>query len=248
MEYYPEPEFSSLIRSMSILRDRELLTSMNRTVFATQFSSLCIEIKDNAVADRPAFRLIKPQPKARKRARLVNGWIIRFRFNHVPPATLELSMAQVGHAKIEGFLHAITSARSPDQLHFALARLFREIWKQLPDRSPTDRARFPIEVRVRSDRTVRRRFKTAFGLPPKIYRSISRFHRILRDLSSSDIELVDLATKHEFSDQPHLSRDFRSKSGWPPGKFRHAWRSVPNVRFFQDRELGKTIRFAVLVF
>jgi AraC-like DNA-binding protein len=64
-------------------------------------------------------------------------------------------------------------------------------------------------------------FRKAVGLTPKHYYRIKRFMAVLQDLASSDPEdLADLATSAGYSDQAHLTREFREFAGVTPTQYR----------------------------
>jgi AraC-like DNA-binding protein len=64
-------------------------------------------------------------------------------------------------------------------------------------------------------------FREAVGLTPKHYYRIKRFIAVLQDLASSDPEdLADLATSAGYSDQAHLTREFREFAGVTPTQYR----------------------------
>ena len=82
------------------------------------------------------------------------------------------------------------------------------------------------EVRSRtglSQRRIHALFDEHIGVRPKTFERIYRFNSVLIALPKSE-PLTDLAISHGYSDQAHLTRDFRRFSGNSPTKHR----TVPN--------------------
>jgi AraC-like DNA-binding protein len=85
-----------------------------------------------------------------------------------------------------------------------------------------------------SERGLERRFAACVGYTPAQFRRLVRFRAALR-LSRSAQSWVDIATQCGYSDQAHLSRDFREFASMTPT----AWAAEQNrVGFFQDNPLG----------
>lgn len=51
----------------------------------------------------------------------------------------------------------------------------------------------------------------------------SRLTRLCLDLSTTDAPLAELAQRHGYSDQAHMTRSFRAFAGLTPGAFRQKW-------------------------
>jgi AraC-like DNA-binding protein len=62
------------------------------------------------------------------------------------------------------------------------------------------------------------RFRTEFGLSPKLAARVIRFERACRMLRSGQPP-VQVAAACGYHDQPHLSRDFTSFAGCPPAEW-----------------------------
>lgn len=68
-----------------------------------------------------------------------------------------------------------------------------------------------------SERQLERRFKTAIGIPPKLYIRIIRFREALRLLKEKQYtKLSDIAFDLNYADQSHFIRDIREFSGYTP--------------------------------
>ena len=69
-----------------------------------------------------------------------------------------------------------------------------------------------------SERTLRRRCRSAFGYGPKTLERILRFQSFLRLLSSGRAPLSVLAIEAGYADQAHLTREVRRLSGKAHGR------------------------------
>jgi AraC-like DNA-binding protein len=64
-------------------------------------------------------------------------------------------------------------------------------------------------------------FRAAVGLTPKHYYRVKRFTAVLRSLAANgEDNLADLAASAGYSDQPHLTREFREFAGITPTQYR----------------------------
>jgi AraC-like DNA-binding protein len=76
---------------------------------------------------------------------------------------------------------------------------------------------------------------------------VQRFRRSVYDIAAGGDGLSVIASDLGFSDQAHLTREFRRHAGVTPGAFRRAW-SRPRaqaVRFVQDEERSTRLLMAV---
>ncbi|WP_114391285.1 helix-turn-helix domain-containing protein [Notoacmeibacter marinus] len=72
-----------------------------------------------------------------------------------------------------------------------------------------------------SHRHLARTFADAVGLTPKAYSRLRRFNRALERLHTRPNEaLAEIAAVEGYSDQAHMTRDFRAIAGVPPGHYR----------------------------
>jgi AraC-like DNA-binding protein len=83
-------------------------------------------------------------------------------------------------------------------------------------RIPVDRLAVQVGV---SRRRLERMFRSQVGLSPKTFSRIVRFHRFLGELRAGDPGLASAAVRCGYSDQSHLTRDFRSFTGTTPAAF-----------------------------
>lgn len=71
-----------------------------------------------------------------------------------------------------------------------------------------------------SHRTFLSLFRTAVGLPPKVYCRIRRFQHALERMRNGRSSLVDVAFDAGYADQAHLTREFRAFAGITPVEYR----------------------------
>ena len=67
-----------------------------------------------------------------------------------------------------------------------------------------------------SSRQMERRFKSAVGIPPKLFCRIQRFQRVFQVMESERGSWIDAALNCGYYDQAHLIRDFREFAGETP--------------------------------
>lgn len=82
----------------------------------------------------------------------------------------------------------------------------------------------------KSLRQFERQFQLDVGVGPKLYARIARFQRAARLLTRSPLTLAELAADLGYSDQSHMSHEFRRFAGLSPA----AYARQP-VDFLQDR-------------
>jgi|SRR6187402_1519247 len=129
--------------------------------------------------------------------------------------------------------HWLRSAPTPA----ALAMTIREVARQratLASRLPTSLQRAIELVHVGGgrlsleniavavdmpERTLRRHLSHSLGLPFKAYSSVLRFQRTMRLLTRDNrpLSLVEAALEGGYSDQAHMTREFRRHGGFTPG-------------------------------
>jgi AraC-like DNA-binding protein len=71
-----------------------------------------------------------------------------------------------------------------------------------------------------SYRALQRQFAYEFGMPPRSYLKLLRFREALLDIQDSRETLADRAAARGYADQAHMTRDFRTHAGLPPGEAR----------------------------
>jgi AraC-like DNA-binding protein len=85
-----------------------------------------------------------------------------------------------------------------------------------------------------STRHLASRFRTEFGLSPKVAARVMRFDRARRRLQARatvpPLTLADLAAESGYYDQAHLAREFRALAGCPPSIWRAEDEEFRNVQ------------------
>jgi len=84
-------------------------------------------------------------------------------------------------------------------------------------------------------RHLRRRFDAEVGLTPRLFGRIMRLQRLTSDLAGTE-PIGDLAHRHGFFDQAHLSRDVKALTGLSPLALRRVL--APEVRSVQGQPTG----------
>lgn len=98
-----------------------------------------------------------------------------------------------------------------------------------------------------SVRTLHRQMRTSTGFPPKRFLAMQRFRRSVYEIATRSAGLSLIAFNLGFSDQAHLTREFRRHAGVTPGAFKQTWRGrhARAVRFLQDTGQSTRLRMAV---
>ncbi|MBL1259306.1 MAG: AraC family transcriptional regulator [Thiotrichaceae bacterium] len=98
------------------------------------------------------------------------------------------------------------------------SNLVRKILLLLSDTAITEIG----EKLYRSQRTIERSFMRVTGLTMKQVHSMTRLEEMLNylyQLNEGDINWVDVASKYDFSDQPHLIRHLKNSIGRTPAEY-----------------------------
>jgi AraC-like DNA-binding protein len=144
---------------------------------------------------------------------------------HLPLSSLWGRRAEELHERLLGteepseaftLLERHLSARmeAPLLMHPALAAVLASTW--VPDRVSAIQRSTGF-----SPRHFIALFRASVGLTPKHYFRIQRFNEVTRQLAlQSDISLSNVAADLGYSDQAHLTREFRELSGVTPGHYR----------------------------
>lgn len=74
------------------------------------------------------------------------------------------------------------------------------------------------EIHYKSYRSIHRFYRNSLSLSPKEFLNLRRFRRSLSQLHSAN-KLTDVAYTQGFSDQAHLTREFKKYTGLTPKKF-----------------------------
>jgi len=79
-----------------------------------------------------------------------------------------------------------------------------------------------------SVRAFERRFKKHIQMTPNQFLSRLRITRVAADLCNTDDWIIEIAHRHGFSDQSHLTREFQKHFGSPPHAYRMRHQSGGN--------------------
>ena len=116
---------------------------------------------------------------------------------------------------ISGFLREVL--RTDVSPHADFLNVFRDIVAQAPHAEDIGRI---MRRHGACSRTVRRRFAKYLGLGPKQVDRLVRVQNVMRALCGQPgLCLADVAQAHGFSDQAHLSREFRVLTDYSPARF-----------------------------
>lgn len=115
---------------------------------------------------------------------------------------------------IEDFI--LRRMRAVNQRHFAMIRKSVELLSQSSSETGLNQVASSLFV---GERQFERLFKDYVGLTPGKFAGISRFHRALGLISSSQ-SLTSVALEAGYYDQAHFIREFRNISGEKPSELR----------------------------
>ncbi|BBN60541.1 AraC family transcriptional regulator [Hydrogenovibrio marinus] len=121
------------------------------------------------------------------------------------------------NAELKTLHHAL--AKSPN--HFSrIIRLYR--WLESLDLTQTARLSEEAQSQMTiSQRQQERRFRKLLGITPKHYQRIARIRRVQTNLKHQpNVELSEMALEHGFSDQAHMTREFKQIVRITPNQYR----------------------------
>ena len=125
-----------------------------------------------------------------------------------------LQNCQTQLAQIAGLYHWLNkevefSSTVPSSLRTAINRV-----------EETDRLEQVSEHLNLSQRQFERKFKSWVGLTPIHYKRVQRVKKTRQQLKDNpEVKLVDLALANGYSDQSHLTREFKRVAGITPGQY-----------------------------
>ena len=251
-EFAPRQEQAGLVNSIYILKDRGRLTE-SRMSFASPLKELAFIFREDGPGGKVVFN--EPSLDHRRKSRAFVGWIVGIKFK--PNWSGSLSVHDPAIAACRDMLARVVR-ESPscfdildavDRTLLALSRLARHdaIAGSAPLDTPHGRVSDLADHVGRSVRTLQRRVRTSTGCPPKRFLAVQRFRRSLYEIAAGGDGLSMIACDLGFSDQAHLTREFRRHAGVTPGAFRQAWcrPRAQAVRFLQDA--GRSTRLMMAV-
>jgi AraC-like DNA-binding protein len=251
-EFAPQEDQADFVDSIYILKDRGRLTE-SRMSFASPLKELAFIFREEGPGGKAVFN--EPSLDHRRKGRAFVGWIVGVKFKpnwsgspsvHDPAivACRDELERLVGESPlcfdILDTMDRILLVLSRQPRHRAIAG------SDLLDR-PHGRVSDLADHFGRSVRTLQRRVRTSTGCPPKRFLAMQRFRRSVYEIAAGSDGLSVIASDLGFSDQAHLTREFRRHAGVTPGAFRQAWcrPRAQAVRFLQDAERPTRLKMAV---
>jgi len=251
-EFAPREDQAPFVDSIYILKDRGRLTE-SRMSFASPLKELAFIFWEDGPGGKVVFN--EPSLDHRRKGRAFFGWIVGIKFkpnwSDSPsvddPAIIACrdALARVVRESPSCF----DILETMDRILLALSRQTRHgtITDSDALNTPYGRVSDLADHVGRSVRTLQRRVRTSTGCPPKRFLAMQRFRRSVYEIAAGGDGLSVIASDLGFSDQAHLTREFRRHAGVTPGAFRQAWcrPRAQAVRFLQDAERSTRLMMAV---
>ena len=198
----------------------------------------------------------EPSLDYRRKARAFFGWIVGVKFKPTwsggAPSVHNLAIVACRDALARVVRDSPSCFDVLDIMDLTLLALARQVGHgSITGRDPLDaphgRVSDLAEHIGRSVRTLQRRVRKSTGCPPKRFLAMQRFRRSVYEIAAGGDGLSMIASDLGFSDQAHLTREFRRHAGVTPGAFRQAWcrPRAQAVRFLQDAERSTRLMMAV---
>jgi AraC-like DNA-binding protein len=251
-EFAPRADQADLVDSIYVLKDRGRLTG-SRLWFASPLRELAFVLRSDAPGCTVVFN--EPSLEHRRKARAFFGWIVGVKLK---PTWLEApSPVNTAIVSCRDALERIVKRGASctdildvvDRTLLALSRPTGQgsIGGTTSLETSHDRVSDLADQLGRSVRTVQRKVRISTGCPPKRFLAAQRFRRSFYEIAVGDEGLSAIASDLGFSDQAHLTREFRRYAGVTPGAFRQTWCSprAQIVRFLQDAERPTRLTMAV---
>jgi AraC-like DNA-binding protein len=254
-EFAPLENHSSFVDSIYVLKDRRRLTA-SRVAFASPLRELAFGFRE-AAGSGYSGRVVVNEPNFghRKKSRAFFGWIfgIKFKPNWSGPLRTEdpVILACLNSlARIVATSPSYLDILDPlDQVLLGLSQHAQHepIISSGYFETSHDRVANLASHVGGSVRTLHRQMRTSTGFPPKRFLAMQRFRRSVYEIATRSAGLSLIAFNLGFSDQAHLTREFRRHAGVTPGAFKQTWRGrhARAVRFLQDTGQSTRLRMAV---
>lgn len=250
-EFAPREDQATFVDSIYILKDRGRLTE-RRASFGSPFKELAFVFREDSPGGKVVFN--EPNFDLRRKGRAFFGWIIGVKFK--PDRVDAPSVHNPAIVACRDVLaHLIWQSPSCfdvlETLDRTLLALLRQARPLITESAPLDMIHDRVSDLAdhvgKSVRTLQRRVRTSTGCPPKRFLAMQRFRRSVYEIAAGGNGLSTIAFDLGFSDQAHLTRDFRRHAGVTPGAFRKAWRKprAQAVRFVQDAKRSTRLMMAV---
>lgn len=251
-EFAPRDDHAGWVDSIYILKDRGRLTE-SRMSFASPLKELAFIFREDGPGGKVVFN--EPSLDHRRKGRAFVGWIVGVKFKpnwsgsssvHDPAiVACRDALARVLRESPSCFDILDTIDRT--LLALSMQATHGSIAGSDPLDGPHGRVSDLAHRVGRSVRTLQRRVRTSTGCPPKRFLAMQRFRRSVYEIAAGGDGLSAIASDLGFSDQAHLTREFRRHAGVTPGAFRQAWcrPRAQAVRFLQDA--GRSTRLMMAV-
>jgi AraC-like DNA-binding protein len=251
-EFAPRDDQAAFVDSIYILKDRGRLTE-SRISFASPLKELAFVFREGDSAGKVVFN--EPSLDCRRKGRAFFGWIVGVKLKPNWPGTPSVHNPTIVACRdalariVRDSPSCFDILDSVDLMLLALARKARP--PSIPGCDPLDAPHGRVSDLAghvgKSVRTVQRRVRTSTGCPPKRFLAVQRFRRSVYEIAAGGDGLSGIASDLGFSDQAHLTREFRRHAGVTPGAFRQAWGRprAQAVRFLQDAERSSRLVMAV---
>jgi AraC-like DNA-binding protein len=227
-EFAPREDQAPFVDSIYILKDRGRLTE-SRMSFASPLKELAFIFREDGPGGKVVFN--EPSLDHRKKGRAFVGWIVGVKFKpnwSGSPSVHEPAIVACRDALARVCRESpscVDIIDTMDRTLLALSRQARHGSIAASASLDTLHGRVSdLAHRVgRSVRTLQRRVRTSTGCPPKRFLAMQRFRRSVYEIGAGGDGLSAIASDLGFSDQAHLTRQFRRHAGVTPGAFRQAW-------------------------
>ena len=245
LEFDRAPGQVTALECAFVLRDQGKFSRLSQTEFASHLTTVRFAYDTNTCSGFPEISVTPPGTAPRHRKAPENGWVFGAKFRCCVVEALQ-GVAPGDLTKLAQRHMKLMKANLPMaafEAEFCSATRDLCDFLRLTHERPAQADNASLDRNV-SCRTVRRRFQALTGIAPKRHHILSRFHSTLPALARNDQSLSDIAYACDYSDQSHLSRDFRRITGHTPQQLSKLWQAH-SVRFVQDRAPASTLRLAI---
>lgn len=255
-EFAPLPVHDRIVDHLYVLKDRGLLTA-DRRAFASPFTELAFTFRRSADGHAYVPKIVVNQPSFahRKRHQAFNGWVFGLKSKRSSQWWSMIDRSPLADCQAR-LVQALRGEPSYTDVLDILDRLLDDLAGQSADRlGDVYRSIHASQFKVgrlatllgQSGRTLQRRMRTATGLSPKRFLAVDRFRRMVPEIAMRHAKLSLVAGRFGFSDQAHLTREFRRHAGLTPKTFQQSWHGARGqaVRFVQDGASHARLRVAV---
>jgi AraC-like DNA-binding protein len=239
-EFAPREDQAAFVDSIYILKDRCWLTE-SRISFASPLKEIAFIFREDGPGGKVVFN--EPSLDYRRKARAFFGWIVGVKFKPTwsggAPSVHNLAIVACRDALARVLQDTPSCFDILDAMDRALPALSRQArHRAITESDPLDTPRSRVSDLAnhvgRSVRTLQRRVRTSTGCPPKRFLAMQRFRRSVYEIAAGGDGLSVIAFDLGFSDQAHLTREFR----------RHAHASNDGGVATRDHDRSRLSRFA----